>query len=58
MTKEQLLTKQAEYIGRITQGDRQIIPQLWELLRPLTARFINRYIMQGQGARLYDEADL
>lgn len=58
MTKEQLYAEQAAYLARIKEGEGQLIPQLWELLRPLTRRYISRYIMQGQGERLYNEEDL
>lgn len=34
---------QQELIARIRAGERQLIPQLWELLKPLTYHFVNRY---------------
>lgn len=58
MTKQQCIDRQTECINRIRQGERQLIPELWELLRPLTARYINRYIMRNRSERLYDESDL
>ena len=58
MDKQQLIEEQRKYIARIRQGERHLIPELWEMLRPLTARFINRYLMCRKSERLYDEADL
>lgn len=60
MTKDELIAKQAKYLQRIKSGERQLIPELWELLRPLTAKFINRYvqILQSRGNSLFDESDL
>ena len=58
MTRQQLIDKQSDYIERIQQGGRQLIPELWELLRPLTSAYINRYIFRNRGERLYDADDL
>lgn len=60
MTKDELIAKQTECLQRIKAGERQLIPELWELLRPLTAKFVNRYtqVLQQNGNYLYEEADL
>lgn len=60
MDKQELYSLQADYIQRIKAGERQLIPDLWELMRPLTAKFINRYtqILQQSGNYLYEEEDL
>ena len=58
MTRQQLIDRQQKYITRIRQGQRQLIPELWELMRPLTARYIQRYIIHNKTERLYDADDL
>ncbi len=58
MTQVELFTKQQEYITRIQAGEQDLIPELWELLLPLTHKMINRYLFKEQGTRLYEEGDL
>ncbi len=58
MTTQELIAKQSEYIERIQQGERNLITDLWELLRPLTFHYIQRYCYFAKGERLYDESDL
>lgn len=58
MTKQELIARQTEYLNRIRAGERELIVKLWELLRPLTARYISRYNFRDRGERLYEEADL
>lgn len=50
--------QQQEYIRHIQAGERGLIPELWELLQPLTRKFISRYIFPEQGNRLYEFDDL
>ncbi len=50
--------QQQEYIRRIQAGERELIPELWILLQPLTRKFISRYIFPEQGNRLYEFDDL
>ena len=50
--------RQQEYIQRIQAGERELIPELWELLQPLTRKFISRYIFPEMGNRLYEFDDL
>lgn len=50
--------RQQEYIRRIRAGERELIPELWELLQPLTRKFISRYIFPEQGNRHYEFDDL
>ena len=50
--------QQQEYIRRIGAGERELIPELWELLQPLTRKFISRYIFPEMGNRLYEFDDL
>lgn len=58
MPQAELFAKQQEYITRIQAGERDLIPELWELLKPLTHKIINRYIFKEQGTRMYEEGDL
>lgn len=58
MTQAESFTKQQEYITRIQAGEQDLIPELWELLLPLTHKIINRYLFKEQGTRLYEEGDL
>lgn len=58
MTQEELFGKQQEYIKRIQAGERELIPELWEMLRPLTNKIINRYVFNSQGTRHYEYDDL
>ena len=50
--------RQQEYIRRIRAGERELISELWELLQPLTRKFISRYIFPEMGNRLYEFDDL
>lgn len=50
--------QQQEYIRRIQAGERGLIPDLWELLQPLTRKFISRYIFPEMGNRHYEFDDL
>lgn len=58
MTQAELFTRQQEYITRIQAGERDLIPELWNLLLPLTHKIISRYLFHEQGTRLYEEGDL
>lgn len=58
MPQTELFARQQEYITRIQAGERDLIPELWELLLPLTHKIINRYLFHEQGTRLYQEGDL
>ncbi len=58
MTQAELFAKQQEYITRIQAGERDLIPELWNLLLPLTHKIIKRYLFHEQGTRLYEEGDL
>lgn len=60
INRQQLIEKQEEYINRIRQGERDLIYPLWELLKPLTMRFLTRYIniSKSKGERLFDKDDL
>ena len=49
MTQAELFTKQQEYITRIQAGERNLIPELWNLLLPLTHKIISRYLFHEQG---------
>lgn len=58
MLQAELIEKQQDYIERIQQGECDLIPGLWELMRPLTEKLINRYVFKSKGTRLYERDDL
>ena len=58
MSQAEIFAKQQEYIMRIQAGERDLIPELWNLLLPLTHKIISRYLFHEQGTRLYEEGDL
>ena len=58
MNQVEMQEKQQFYIQKVQSGERDLIPELWELLRPLTNKFINKYLFSWKGTRHYEYDDL
>lgn len=59
MVRDELFSLQAETISRIQSGERQLIPELWTQLRPLTVAIVRGIVRRSMtGGALFDEDDL